>query len=485
MRKIALFSLFAVLIIAGTALLEAAVDPFLNAYDAWKQEQSYIPDQNPEEPHPSSTFLTIQNRDGECPLLIPYDTESFTLAMTPNDDGWLGPVDLPFTFSLYGQPYTQCWINNNGNITFDGGYYNYTPWGFPISGNPMVAPFFADVDTRGAGSVWYRIEPNNMVVIWDHVGYYSYGIDKLNTFELVISDGSYSPIGVGNNVAFSYADMSWTTGSASGGTDGFGGSPATVGINKGDGVLYAQIGRFDHAGYDYDGPYNNNDGVDWLDCKLFLFNTGGESANVAPVFTEVPSETVIELNQGESWSFTFTVISPEEEQITNAVVQHSLPSGMSYTVNPGNTCSIQMTINARASNGGSHTVKITATDDGTPNLSASYEFVVNISGGGAVEPISGGMSIFPNPFVGSQGANIGVELGADEIGWLTICNDRGQFLKRYYFGCNTNTVVYWDAKDLKGVPCASGVYLCQLEKRYINDRENHPAPIVKRMVLLK
>ena len=216
MRKIALFSLFAVLIIAGTALLEAAVDPFLNAYDAWKQEQSYIPDQNPEEPHPSSTFLTIQNRDGECPLLIPYDTESFTLAMTPNDDGWLGPVDLPFTFSLYGQPYTQCWINNNGNITFDGGYYNYTPWGFPISGNPMVAPFFADVDTRGAGSVWYRIEPNNMVVIWDHVGYYSYGIDKLNTFELVISDGSYSPIGVGNNVAFSYADMRRTTGSATG-----------------------------------------------------------------------------------------------------------------------------------------------------------------------------------------------------------------------------------------------------------------------------
>jgi hypothetical protein len=60
----------------------------------------------------------------------------------------------------------------------------------------------------------------------------------------------------GNNVAFCYGDMQWTTGSASqGGTGGFGGVPSTVGVNKGDGTNFIQIGRFDasqvHA---YDGP---------------------------------------------------------------------------------------------------------------------------------------------------------------------------------------------------------------------------------------
>lgn len=486
MRKALTYSLYVAIFIIGSGLLEAAANSFSNAYDSWKLEQSYVPAPKQIETHPSQPFSTIQNRDDECPLLIPYDEETFTLAMNPNDDGWLGPVDLPFTFSLYGEPYTQCWINNNGNITFDRGYSSYTPWGFPIDRSPMVAPFFADVDTRGTGTVWYRIQPNNMVVIWDHVGYYNSQLDKVNTFELVISDGNYSAIGVGNNVAFSYADMSWTTGSASGGSDGFGGSPATVGINKGDGVLYAQIGRFDHPGYDYDGPYNENDGVDWLDCKLFLFNTGSESANVAPVFTDVPAESVIELDQGETWDFTFTVISPEEEQTTNAVVQHNMPSGMSYTVTPGNTCTIQMSIRARASNAGTHSIKIIATDDGTPNLSASHEFEVSISGnGGGDLPGAGGLSIFPNPFVGSEGARIGVKLGEEEIGCLTITNIRGQFMKRYFFGNNTNTVVHWDARDPKGTPCASGVYLCHLEKRYIHESKNIPKPTVKRMVLLK
>ncbi len=245
-----------------------AFPPNSPEYDAWKQEQ--IKPLSISEKAQLTVPAMGTMRD--CPLLIPLD-DTFTLAMQPNDDGYTSQLTLPFTFTLYDAPFTSCWVNNNGNVTFDEGLYSYTPWGFPSGNNPMLAPFFADVDTRGAGAVWYRIESNRMIVIWDHVGYFGSHYDKLNTFELIFSDGTDPFIGIGNNVAFSYADMAWTTGDASGGSQGFGGSAATVGINRGNNIDYAQIGRFDHAGLDYDGPFDNNDGVDWLDCKVFYFNT--------------------------------------------------------------------------------------------------------------------------------------------------------------------------------------------------------------------
>jgi len=368
--------LLAVLALMGTSILSAGVSPDSRDYDAWKQQQVYTPEVAVQPNQPSQPFSIVKNDAKDvCDLLVPWDS-TFTLAMAPNDDDSTGQITLPFTFTLYGTPHNYCWVNNNGNVTFDYGLSSYTPWGFPSGDNPMLAPFFADVDTRGAGSVWYKIEANRMIVIWDHVGYFSYGVDKLNTFELIFSDGTDPLIGLGNNVAFSYADMAWTTGSVSGGVDGFGGSPATVGINKGDNIEYAQIGRFDHAGIDYDGPDNNNDGVDWLDCQLFLFNTGGEAANVAPVFVTTPPSPV-ELTVGDVWSFDVTVIAPETAQLTNATISHDFP--MSYTITPANTLTFTLGCTATAADIGVHLVTIIATDDGTPPLSSSYEFEIIIS----------------------------------------------------------------------------------------------------------
>ncbi|MEF3694345.1 MAG: nidogen-like domain-containing protein [Candidatus Cloacimonadota bacterium] len=221
-------------------------------------------------------------------LLVPLDA-SFTLALGANDDEYTDAITIPFTFVLYGTTYTQFYINNNGNISFDEGYSSYTPWGFPIEGFPMLAPFFGDVDTRGVGSgyVWYKIEANRIIVTWDHVGYFGARVDKLNTFQVIFSDGTDPAIGLGNNVAFSYGDMAWTTGDASGGTDGLGGEPATVGVNAGDGTLFSQTGRFDHQGYDYDGAYGNNDGVNWLTFIIFFYNVVEPEATLTIIPTTI------------------------------------------------------------------------------------------------------------------------------------------------------------------------------------------------------
>ena len=45
-------------------------------------------------------------------------------------------------------PFTSVFVNNNGNITFSTAQSTFTP---PVltgaTGNPIIAPFFADVDT--------------------------------------------------------------------------------------------------------------------------------------------------------------------------------------------------------------------------------------------------------------------------------------------------------------------------------------------------
>ena len=179
-----------------------------------------------------------------------------------NDDD-SSTLALPFTFSLFGNAFTSVFVNNNGNLSFGALFSTFTASGFPVNGFPMVAPFWGDVDTgdrfddggnhNTLGHVWFQFFPGNtLAVTWDDVGYFNENADLLNTFQVLISDGTNPDMGPGNNVCFAYADMQWTTGGASGGVGGFGGTPATVGANAGNGVDFFQIGRFDKTGASYD-----------------------------------------------------------------------------------------------------------------------------------------------------------------------------------------------------------------------------------------
>ncbi|MFH1921311.1 MAG: GEVED domain-containing protein, partial [Planctomycetota bacterium] len=69
--------------------------------------------------------------------------------VVPNDDLSSGLLDLGFSFEFFGNTYTQFFVNNNGNITFENALGRFIPQGFgqPTS-PPIVAPFWADVDTR-------------------------------------------------------------------------------------------------------------------------------------------------------------------------------------------------------------------------------------------------------------------------------------------------------------------------------------------------
>lgn len=170
-----------------------------------------------------------------------------TIAMSRNDDGSSGIVSLTPSFpngiNFFGTTYTSLYINNNGNVTFKSPVSQFTPDPFPISSLPMIAAYWSDVDTRGsvaatepAGSnnVYYSFAlPGKFVATWFNVGYYSSHVNKLNSFQIIITDRPDT--GLGNaDVEFRYNRLEWTTGDASSGSNGLGGTPAQIGFDAGD-----------------------------------------------------------------------------------------------------------------------------------------------------------------------------------------------------------------------------------------------------------
>ena len=317
-----------------------------------------------------------------------------------NDDWSTASIPLPFTFCLYGTQYNSVFINNNGNISFGAAYSTFSAVSFPSNQYVMVAPFWGDVDTQGptSGLVYYKLTPTALLIQWDSVGYFSSHTDKLNEFQLIITDGNDPILPNGNNISFCYKDMQWTTGDASGGQGGFGGTPATVGINKGDGVNYIQLGLFDQAGSAYDGPGLTTDGVDWLDNQGFFFNSCGSSTNLPPLFTNLNAcgDTITICDPNDTLIYTLSFQAPELNQVTSATA--SAPSlGSNFSVlgtNQGNSGSITFQIIASALLTGSHTISVTATDNGSPALSTTVSFIVDIVNSNVSQA---NISISPSP----------------------------------------------------------------------------------------
>ncbi|MBK8500106.1 MAG: gliding motility-associated C-terminal domain-containing protein [Flavobacteriales bacterium] len=383
------------LLLAGVFTANAQQpQPGQAGYDDWKAANALPPSPPPVDE--AEVPVTGGGGPRVCDCWIPPDA-SYTLAMQPNDDLSSAQIPLPFNFYLYGTNYNSCYINNNGNISFGSPYGAYSSQGFPSANFVMVAPFWADVDTRPAngGQVWYKVTPTAMYVNWVDVGYYSMQTDKLNTFQVIITNAADPIVANGANVSFCYRDMQWTTGSASGGVGGFGGTPATVGANKGDGVNYMLFGRFDHAGIDYDGPFGVPDGVSWLDYKYLSFTTNQTQANVPPVITSQSVCDSMVLCVGELATLSVTFLSPEPAQITTP--SSSAPTLSNWNVitsTAGLNADITVEFTPLPADIGYHTVTFTGTDDGTPSLSTDFTVVVHVIQGGALPP--GSLSVCDN-----------------------------------------------------------------------------------------
>ena len=181
-----------------------------------------------------------------------------------NDDDSTGAVPLPFDLKFFGESYASIYVNNNGNVTFAHGQNQFTP--SDLTGGtsaPIIAPFFADVDTTAEGSsevtYGFPADHKNMCVNWVDVGYFPAQDDKLNTFQLILtSRDSASDRSAGDfDATFNYDQVLWETGSASGGSGGFGGTSAAAGFSAGTGdpgTYFQFAGSFDNGALIDGGP---------------------------------------------------------------------------------------------------------------------------------------------------------------------------------------------------------------------------------------
>ncbi|WP_433327842.1 nidogen-like domain-containing protein [Spirillospora sp. CA-294931] len=160
--------------------------------------------------------------------------------VAPSDDELSPKVNLAFPINFKGRQFTSLWVNNNGNVTFDDAFSDYTPKPFEGVRSPIIAALWADTDTRKPGSGQVRYGNGTVqgrrafCVDYDKVGYYNQNTDKLNTYQLYIVDRADVAPGA-FDIVYHYKTLKWETGDASSGNGGLGGTSAGAGYSNGTG----------------------------------------------------------------------------------------------------------------------------------------------------------------------------------------------------------------------------------------------------------
>ena len=164
------------------------------------------------------------------------------------DDDSLGPFPIGFDFEFFRQPYTQFYVNTNGQVLFGEGSNSYTNTYIPRDRAPnnFVAAFWDDLRV-GAANLYYQtygVAPHRYTVIeWHQVE--RYRTTDRYTFEIILYEGS-------NAIAIQYQSL---TGEYAAGVG------ASVGLENASGA--------DGLGYLYDGEPTDHQLHDQLALRFW------------------------------------------------------------------------------------------------------------------------------------------------------------------------------------------------------------------------
>jgi len=301
-------------------------------------------------------FFVADSIQGDRPFFAPYGPENGDATLFRNDDQFTDGVLLIGGMNFFNVTHTFLYVDNNGIITLDSQLSTYTPSSLATIGVAAIAPYWADVDTRASngGFVYYRstldttlaasvssfvratnpglnfVGTRTFVASWIDVGYYFEHEDKLDTFQCVlIADDLGKTFAI-----FNYGDIQWTTGDASGGSDGLGGVPAAVGFTKGDGSgVYAQVaasltGNIINIGQGSNCAIN---GVPQIGQYIYSVSDGASVASCCstsnpPVLSGTPTQlnfTIDNINDVPSFTGTVTATyqctSPVQATVTPVI----------------------------------------------------------------------------------------------------------------------------------------------------------------------
>jgi len=148
--------------------------------------------------------------------LFPYGLQfGDSPLLAGREDATSSEVHLKVPLKYFQRDYLSLFVNENGLVSLSTEISTFYNVQFPME-YPIIAPFYADIDTRGVGQVYWRasrqaddiarvanlvskyyrgeFQPKEVVVItWDQVGYFDQMTDKTNMVQLIIcSDGEKS-----------------------------------------------------------------------------------------------------------------------------------------------------------------------------------------------------------------------------------------------------------------------------------------------------
>ncbi|KAI1284954.1 Nidogen-1 [Halotydeus destructor] len=244
-------------------------------------------------------------------LLFPYGAENGDQEMPKGDDVSSPEIRLSVPITFYENTFDSIFINDNGVVSFITEVPSFFNGQFPLN-YPMIAPFYADVDIRAGGAIYFRESTDEnllaraasdvmthwsrpvldfrpraiLIVTWAQVGHFNQSTgSKVNTFQVIIvSDGRQS------FVFFLYQDggIGWTQGD--GKTPNLADAQAQAGFMAGDGRHYVLRGSGSAQVYNYDKMSNTVQRTP----GIWLFRTGllnpGENVEAAMEKRIVPPE---------------------------------------------------------------------------------------------------------------------------------------------------------------------------------------------------
>lgn len=322
---------------------------------------------------PDASYTQIQTADWD-----------FTDGAGADVDCSLGPLTMPgWLFNMYGTEFNNFYINSKGSVSFDDYIIDWTPEGFPntIAQTAQIAGFWADADYTLSGEIYYKVTNQAVIVNFVDVGYYAAHFDLLNSYQIIFTPDGSDVLPDGANVQLCFKDMNWAHGDVSGSGGCCGSSPATVGVDAapttGDHIQYGRFNTLDDV---YNGPYGdgaeNEDGVNWLDDRIFNIDATQSFTNLPPFPTGNPGCDTIVLCQGNVYELDLSFLSPEPVQTLTLTSTNA--NGWVYTITQGNTAHIDAVFTAAADNLGVTEITLVATDNGSPVQTTEVTIVFEV-----------------------------------------------------------------------------------------------------------
>ncbi len=122
-------------------------------------------------------------------------------------------INLPFSFTFYGETYGEITVSADGWISFGRNEIpSFRNYSIPGAGgpSPMIAAFWDDLKTGSGGDVYSYITDEYVIIQWDYMR--TYNNNSRETFEIILYNNEENPTLTGDNeIKIQYYDFNNTS----------------------------------------------------------------------------------------------------------------------------------------------------------------------------------------------------------------------------------------------------------------------------------